>query len=212
MAAARHLRHQDRGARAREHPARRGARRREASIDLGDLRASAAGRRSGHGAEARARLDPALRLVHPEIPHDPGRARRRAPRRSKTHDGRAKEAAAMGRQIVIFPEGTRRPPERRPTTSRVRRRSISASAFPACRSRSTPASTGRGANSCAIRAPSSSSSCPPFRPACHAGNFPPPGNRDRDRHLASRRGGAEQKGRLTLPQMFYCDFRTCSDT
>jgi 1-acyl-sn-glycerol-3-phosphate acyltransferase len=63
---------------------------------------------------------------------------------------RAGEVLAAGRQVFIFPEGTRRPPSRRFTATPARR---------ACRWRSTPASTGVGAASRAARASPSSSTC-----------------------------------------------------
>ena len=85
------LRHAHGGARARTYPEGARARRRQASIDLGDFRDPAAVRRSRHGAEAELIYIPLLRLVHPQIPHDPGRARGR--RLGACGDDRAREGS-----------------------------------------------------------------------------------------------------------------------
>ena len=65
---------------------------------------------------------------------------------------RARVAVRSGRQLVIFPEGTRRAPGAPPTTRPALRRSIRPAACLVCRSRSIPACSGRAAPSCAIPA------------------------------------------------------------
>ena len=64
----------------------------------------------------------------------------------------AKPVFAAGRQVFIYPEGTRRPPARRQDTSKALRRSTPRRAPPACRSPSTRDCSGGVAASCAGRA------------------------------------------------------------
>ena len=59
----------------REYSAGRRSRREQAPVDVGDFRAAAARRRSGGGPQARAQLVSVLRLVHLQVPDDPGQAR-----------------------------------------------------------------------------------------------------------------------------------------
>ena len=66
--------------------------------------------RSGAVDEARTVLDPVPRLVLQQIRDDPGRPRQGA-RGAAAHAARGQEArVADGREIIIFPEGTRRAP------------------------------------------------------------------------------------------------------
>ena len=58
----------------------------------------------------------------------------------------AQDRAKAGREVLIFPEGTRRTPGAEPTTSRVQLHCTKASVCLACRWRSTPGSTGRAAS------------------------------------------------------------------
>ena len=63
----------------------------------------------------------------------------------------AKPVFAAGRQVFIYPEGTRRCPPRRRDTSKARPRSTPRPAPPACRWPSTRGSSGGDAVSCAGR-------------------------------------------------------------
>ena len=84
---------------------------------------------------------------------------------------RVRAALAQGRQVIVFPEGTRRRSTRSPTTSSASCRSMSQPKFHACRWRSTADSSGRAANSCGRREPSLWNISTSFRPACHARRF-----------------------------------------
>src|SRR3954447_5908558 len=125
LALAHGRRHAARIPRRRAHPARRAPRRRKAPVDARDLRARDHVRRPDLRAQARAALDPVLRLVHRQggagagrpqrrrggpVRHErarpPGRGAAGAARPDRNE--RARREAARGRQIVISPEGTRR--------------------------------------------------------------------------------------------------------
>ena len=83
--------------------------------------------------------------------------------------GAAKQAIAMGRPVVIFPQGTRTGPvslSRKCHTSPGSRRSIANSRCRWCRRRSIPDSIGGGAPSLSAQGASSWSFCRRFRPAC----------------------------------------------
>ena len=58
-------------------------------------------------------MDPDLRLVHVEGRHGPGRSRRRLAGAGR-HDGARARGNPRGRQLIIFPEGTRRAPGAEP--------------------------------------------------------------------------------------------------
>ena len=60
--------------------------------------------------EARAAVDPVLRLVHHEDADDPGRSRQAAPKALKRWSPTTKREMAHDRQLIIYPEGTRRAP------------------------------------------------------------------------------------------------------
>ena len=82
---------------------------RQASIDLGNLRAFHGARGPGFRPEKGVDVHPLLRLVF-----DQGRDASRAARPNGTRIARVSErrradAIAAGRQLIIFPEGTRRP-------------------------------------------------------------------------------------------------------
>ena len=96
---------------------------------------------------------------------------------------RARIELARDRQIVIFPEGTRRPPGAEPTTNTASCISMPRAGLRACRSRSIPACSGRAARSAAIPArswpsfstrsrPGSTSRC--SSSACSRRSRPPP--------------------------------------
>ena len=86
----------------------------EAPVGVGDLHAGRAARRAGLHPQARADLDPVLRLVPDQGRHDRGQSRR-ARRGAHQHDRRrAQGDSREGRQIIIFPEGTRRAPGAEP--------------------------------------------------------------------------------------------------
>ncbi len=103
----------------------------------------------------------------------------------------ARQRASIGREIVIFPEGTRRPPARRLTTSPAMWRFTRGSSCRACRWLSTRASIGHGAASAASREPSSSNSSTRCRPVCRArssGASSRPGSRRRAPASSPKRG------------------------
>ena len=93
--------------------ARRLHRRLQASVGVGDLRAVRRARRSDLRPQARTDVDSVLRLVHLEGRPHSGRSQRRHGG-AVADDGARRKAARRGRQIVIFPEGTRRPPGAEP--------------------------------------------------------------------------------------------------
>ena len=64
---------------------------------------------------------------------------------------RAGKVLRSGRQVFIFPEGTRRPPGRRRSTNSGSPSSTKTPVRRACRSRSTPGSIGAAADFCAAR-------------------------------------------------------------
>ena len=81
----------------------------QASVGLGHLRPHPGVPRSGHGHEGRARLIPLYgwfshKFQHIFVKRDKGPSALKAMIRD------ARQRAAQGREIVIFPEGTRRPP------------------------------------------------------------------------------------------------------
>ena len=98
---------------AGENSAGRGAGRLQASVAVGDLRADHDAERPGLYPQARAVVDSVLRLVRVEGGHDPGRSRR-ALAGADCDDRARQEEIAKGRQIIIFPEGTRRAPGAEP--------------------------------------------------------------------------------------------------
>ena len=107
-AAARRRRHRLRDQGPRENSARPAHRRRQAPVGVGDLRAAAAVRQSGVHRQARIAVDPDLRLADDQGPHGAGRSpRRRAG--AHRHDRARARRTRRGRQLIIFPEGTRRP-------------------------------------------------------------------------------------------------------
>ena len=110
-------------------------RRRQASVDLGDLRAAAAVRRLHLHRQARADVDSDLRLVHGKGRHDAGRSRRRLAGADR-HDARApatKSAAAASSSSFRRAHGARPAPSR--ATSSASPISTPRSACRACRSR-----------------------------------------------------------------------------
>ena len=114
--------------------------------------------------EERAPVDPALRALHGRDRHDPRRPRQgrgRAPRARRARPARSSPRIARSSSSRKGRAGRR---ARRPTTRPASRSSTGRSTCRWCRSRSIPVSTGRGGNSCAIPAPSSSSSCRRSRP------------------------------------------------
>ena len=66
--------------------------------------------------------------------------------------GAAKPVFAAGRQVFIYPEGTRRLPAPPRNTSKAPRRFMPRRGSPACRSRSIPGCSGAAAASCGGRA------------------------------------------------------------
>ena len=120
------------GARPRSCAAGRSTDRRQAPVPVRDLRGAAAPSRPGDGAETRAPVDPAVRLVRGKIQDDWGRPRGRrqgsqGPDRARP-EGRSRRAADP--DLSRRDEATR--PVPRPTTAREPRRSISIRAYPAC--------------------------------------------------------------------------------
>ena len=150
--------------RRRQHPERRAAHRAETSVFLGNVRADPLLRRFRFRVEARAHLHSVLRLVllrAEQIAID--RANAQTALRQLT--AKAKALFAEGRQLFIFPEGTRRPPGAPPASKPARPTSTTRPACPACRLRSMPACSGRAGGFCASPARFWSSSCRRSRPA-----------------------------------------------
>ena len=110
-------------------------RRGQAPVHLGDVRAAPAVRRLHLHRQARADVDPDLRLVHVEGRHDPGRSRRRLPG-AQRHDGaRARRKSAAAASSSSFPKARAGRPAPSRATSSAWRISTPRSACPAFRSR-----------------------------------------------------------------------------
>ena len=130
-----------------------------------ELRAHSRVSRSRHGDEGRASQIPLYGWFSHKFQHI-FVSRDRGPSALKSLIRDARHRADQGREIVIFPEGTRRPPGARPTTSRDSSLSTRAWACRATRWRSTRACSGHAAASSATPAPSSSRCSIPSRQAC----------------------------------------------
>ena len=113
------LRHALRGARAREAAQGRLPRRVQAPVGVGHVRADPGVPRSGHGAEGRARLDPALRLVLPQVRAHLRPARQRSERAQGADPRRARSAPRRAARSSSFPKARAGRRARRPTTSRA---------------------------------------------------------------------------------------------
>ena len=106
----RDLRPARRISRPREHSRRRLHPRRQAPILPRNLRAARLRARLRHHAQAAAGLHPAFRPLSRRRRPDRHRPRARAQRRWPRSSPRRARWCARGRQVFIFPEGTRRPP------------------------------------------------------------------------------------------------------
>ena len=153
------IRMEVRGRRAYSH--RGGAGRRQASIPVRDVCRAAAARRPGDGAEARAHVDSAVRLVRGEVQDDRGRPR--CGRQSTQEYDRPRQGSRAYRAADPDLSGGDTPPAGCccRSTGREPPLSISTRAYPACPWRSIPVSTGRGAHYSSGPARSSSSSSRP---------------------------------------------------
>ncbi len=190
-AAARRCRHRGRVSRTGEDPARRADRRLEAPIVLGDLHAAHAVRRSGLHRQARADVDSVLWLVSLESRSGAGRPQGEG-RRDGRHDRSAREASsARAARSSSFPKGRAPRRARRRPTRAASRIFMRRPACRACRSRSTPACSGRAANSCAIRARSCWKCSIRFRRVSTGGFRCAAGERDRDGDGQIGGGGGE---------------------
>ena len=94
---------------------------------------------------------PDFRLADDQGPHGAGRPQRRLAGALTAMTERARIELARGRQLIIFPEGTRRPAGAEPRYKFGVARLYAARACLACRSRSIRDCSGRAARSCGCR-------------------------------------------------------------